>query len=60
MIIMTKPQVEEITMPSPLDLVEQEYELALRRARDADEAYELSVGLQQYRQLYKTTNTQED
>lgn len=39
-------------MASP-DPIEQEYEEAIRFARDSDEAYELSVGLRQYRELYK-------
>jgi hypothetical protein len=38
-----------------LDIVEQEYERAINRARTSDEAYELSVGLRQYRELYKDT-----
>lgn len=40
-------------MRKKLDPIEQEYEQAISYARNSDEAYELSIGLRQYRELYK-------
>jgi hypothetical protein len=42
-----------------LDEVEREYEQRIRVAQDNDEALELSIGLQQYRELYKSEETQD-
>lgn len=36
-----------------MDEIEKEYERAIRNARSTDEAYELSIGLAQYREMYK-------
>lgn len=36
-----------------LDDVEREYILAINRAPDIDTAHELSVGLKQYREMFK-------
>ncbi len=38
-------------MARSLDPVEQEYEEAMRYARSDEEAYELSIGLRQYRDV---------
>jgi hypothetical protein len=38
-----------------LDAIEQDYMQAINRARTSDEAFELSIGLCQYRELYKDT-----
>lgn len=38
------------------DDIEQEYEWAINHARSNDEAFELSIGLRQYRELYKDTS----
>jgi hypothetical protein len=47
---------ERIGPPSDsLDAIEQEYMRAINRARTSDEAFELSIGLRQYRELYKDT-----
>lgn len=35
------------------DSVELEYERAISNARSEDEAFELSIGLRQYRELYR-------
>jgi hypothetical protein len=40
-------------MTKQLDPIEQEYERAISNARTDDEAYELSIGLRQYKQMYK-------
>lgn len=40
-------------MARQLDPVEQDYERAMRMARDTDEAFELSIGLKQYREMFK-------
>jgi len=53
---MTDNPSERIGPPfNSLDAIEREYEQAINRARTSDEAYELSVGLRQYRELYKDT-----
>lgn len=39
-------------MKAQLDAVEREYLAAIDRA-DTDESYELSIGLAQYRELYR-------
>jgi hypothetical protein len=39
------------------DPVEREYMQAIDRARTSDEAYELSIGLHQYRESYKDTSS---
>lgn len=36
-----------------MDSVEEEYVRCINTARTTDEAYEYSVGLKQYRELYK-------
>lgn len=38
-----------------MDAIEEEYIRKINRASDTDEAYELSVGLKQYRELYQPT-----
>jgi hypothetical protein len=38
-----------------MDAIEKQYEQAIRMARDDDEAYELSIGLKEYRLYYKAT-----
>jgi hypothetical protein len=41
-------------MEQHLDPVEAEYMRAFARARDDEEAFELSTGLRQYREYYQT------
>lgn len=44
-------------MTEKLDQVEREYEIAIRKAYYSgsdDEAFELSIGLQQYQEMFKT------
>jgi hypothetical protein len=40
-------------MARTLDPVERQYEQALAAAQTEDEAYELVIGLRQYRELYQ-------
>jgi hypothetical protein len=40
-------------MAKSLDPVEKEYEKAMRYARSDEEAYELSIGLRQYREMFQ-------
>lgn len=53
---MTKPKTA--AMSKPLDAVEREYEQAILRAQDDDTRYELSVGLRQYRQMFKAGDSE--
>jgi hypothetical protein len=42
-----------------LDPIEKEYILAIKRARTDEEAYELYLGLKQYKELYKVEEVED-